>query len=170
MEMRISRITVASAVAATLIASGTGLAAAGASAALRPAVSGTEHFSLMTTQPSTSRYVVIASGLFTAGGVDVSGNKVDLVKLPGGSFKINHGTAVHVLRQHLNAKTCLVSFAATGKFTVGQGKGAYKGISGSGKALVSGLAIARRTKGRCNLNATPAVLEQTITATAHVSR
>jgi hypothetical protein len=167
--MRISRITVAGAVAATVISSGTGLAAASGSPSARPAASGTEHFSLMTTQPSTSRYVVIASGLFTAGGVDVSGNTTDLVKLPHGSFEINHGGAVHVIRERLNPKTCLMSFAATGKFTVGHGKGAYKGISGSGKALISGVGIARRTKGQCNPNANPVVLEQTIAATAHVS-
>jgi hypothetical protein len=165
--MRIRKIVVVG-MAAAMLSSGAGLAAASASTAAA-AKSGTEHFSLMTTQPSASKYVVIASGLFTAGGVDVSGNKVDLVKLPGGSFKINHGTAVHVLREHLNAKTCLENFAATAKFTLGHGKGVYKGISGSGKALISGLAIARRAKGKCDLNVNPVVSQQTITATAHVS-
>ena len=80
---------VGAATMATLV-SGAGLAAASASPA-SPAASGTEHFYLMTTQPSASRYSVIATGLFTAGGTDVSGSKSDLVKLPGGSFKINHG-------------------------------------------------------------------------------
>jgi hypothetical protein len=167
--MRISRITVAGAIAATVIASGTGLAVASASPVQRPAVSGTEHFSLMTTQPSASKYVVIASGVFTAGGVDLSGNSVDLVKLPHGSFKINHGTAVHIVKMRLNPRTCLEVFVATAKITVGHGKGAYKAIKGSGKATISGLAIARRSKGRCNPNANPAVSEQTITASAHVS-
>jgi hypothetical protein len=167
--MRSSKIAVVAAVAATMIASGAGLAVASASTVQRAGVSGTGHFNLMTTEPSTSKYTIIASGLFAAGGVDRSGNTVDLVKLPAGSFKINHSGSTHIVRQKLNQRTCLMEFAATANFTLGHGTGAYKGITGSGKALISGMAIARRTKGRCNLNATPLVAEQTITAAAHVS-
>lgn len=166
--MRISRITIVGAVAATMIASGAGLALASAGTVQRSASSGTEHFSLMTTQPSASKYVVIASGLFTAGGTDVSGNTVDSVRLTGGTFKINHNFPTHVIKEQLNSKTCLEEFAVTSKFTLEDGTGKYKGISGSGKALISGLAIARRTGGKCNGNANPTVSEQTITASAHV--
>ena len=166
--MHISRIAVAGAAAVAMIASGAGLAVAGTGTVQRAAVSGTEHFSLMSTQPSASKYVVIASGVFTAGGVDRSGNTVDLVKLPRGSFKINHGGATHILKQKLNPSTCLMQFAASATFTVGHGTGAYKGISGSGKALISGTAIARRRNGHCNPNATPLVSQQTITAKAHI--
>jgi hypothetical protein len=166
--MRISKIAIAGSAAAAMIASGAGLAAASTSTVQRSAASGTEHFSLMTTQPSASKYVVVASGLFTAGGVDISGNTVDLIRLSGGTFKINHGSAVHVLKEKLNNKTCLMQFAATAKFTVEDGTRAYKGITGSGKALISGTGIARRSHGQCNPNANPVVLEQTITATGHV--
>lgn len=167
--MRVNRIAVAGAAAAvTMIGSGTGLALASTSTAQRPAASGTEHFSLMTTEPSASKYVVIASGLFTGGGVDLSGNAVDLVRLPGGSFKINHGSAVHIIKEKLNPRTCLMEFAATAKFTVKDGTRAFKGITGSGNALISSIAIGRRSHGHCNPNATPRVSEQTISATAHV--
>jgi hypothetical protein len=166
--MRISTIAVAGTAAAAIIASGAGFAAASTSTVQRSAASGTEHFSLMTTQPSASKYVVIASGLFTASGVDISGNSVDLVKLSGGTFKINHGSAVHILKEKLNPQTCLLQFAATAKFKLEDGTRAYKGISGSGKALISGLGIARRSHGQCNPNANPLVSEQTITATGHV--
>jgi hypothetical protein len=166
--MRISTIAVAGTAAAAMIASGAGLAAASTSTVQRSAASGTEHFSLMTTQPSASRYVVIASGLFTASGVDISGNTVDLVKLSGGTFKINHGSALHILKEKLNRQTCLMQFAATAKFTVEDGTRAYRGISGSGKALISDLGIARRSHGQCNPNANPVSLEQTISATGHI--
>jgi hypothetical protein len=166
--MHISRIAIVGAVASAMITSGMGLALAGTGSVQRK-VSGTEHFSLMTTQPSASKYVVIASGLFTAGGVDVSGNVVDLVKLTGGTFKINHGTSVHITKEQFNPKTCLEVFAATAKFTVGHGTGAFKGISGSGKAVITDIAIASRSHGHCNMNANPAVNEQTISATGHVS-
>jgi hypothetical protein len=166
--MRISTIAVGGTAAAALIASGAGFAAASTSTVQRSAASGTEHFSLMSTQPSASKYVAIASGLFTASGVDISGNSVDLVRLSGGTFKINHGTAVHILKEKLNQQTCLLQFAATAKFKVEDGTRAYKGISGSGKALITGLGIARRSHGQCNPNANPLASEQTITATAHI--
>jgi hypothetical protein len=158
---------IGTATAVTMI-SGTGLAAASTGAG-SPAKSGTEHFSLMTTQPSSSRYSVIATGVFTAGGVDISGNVTDKVKFPGGTFKIHHGGPFHIVKQRLNRKTCLAEFEAISGFTVGGGTGAYKGISGSGKAVISDLEIARRnSKGACNLNANPVVNQQTIMAKGHI--
>lgn len=145
--MRSGRIAAIGAAAAVMTVGGTGLAAASASTVQRPAASGTEHFSLMSTQPNGSKYTIIATGLFTAGGVDVSGSKSDLVKLPGGTFKISHGQG-HVIKQRVNPQTCLAVFVDSAKFTVGSGTGAYKGISGSGKALVSFTGIARKAKGK----------------------
>lgn len=165
--MRKTMAVLASGAAATMLVSGASLASASARPADR-AASGTEHFYLMTTQRSASRYAVIATGVFTAGGTDISGSTTDLVKLPGGSFKIHHGTQVHVIKEQLNQKTCLAVFEGTARFTIGNGTGKYKGISGSGKAVISEQAIARRSKGACNLNLNPAVNEQTITAKAHV--
>lgn len=156
------------AVATISILGGAGLASA-SNAPPSPASSGTEHFYLMTTQPSASRYAVIATGLFTAGGVDISGSTTDHVKVRGGSFKIHHGTSIHIVKQVLNPKTCLGQFRATASFTIGGGTGAYKKLSGSGKAVISELAIFSRTKkGACNPNGNAQVNEQTITGTAHV--
>ena len=165
--MRKTIAVLASAAAATMLVGGLGLASASARTA-GPAVSGTEHFYLMTTQPSASKYAVIATGVFTAGGTDISGNTTDLVRLPGGTFKVHHGGALHIVKQQLNQKTCLAVFEATASLTVGNGTGKYKGISGSGKAVINEMIIARRTKGACNPNATPLVNEQTITAKATV--
>jgi hypothetical protein len=148
---------------------GTSLASASVASPAHSAASGTEHFYLMTTQASAARYTVIATGVFTAGGVDISGNKIDTVKLTGGGFKINHGGVDHVITQQINPRTCLAKFVVSGKFTVFAGTGAYKGISGSGKALVDVLAIGARKNGQCNMNANPAFSEETITATAHVT-
>jgi|HubBroStandDraft_4_1064222.scaffolds.fasta_scaffold80962_3 hypothetical protein len=166
--MHINRIAVVGAAAATMIASGAGFALASSSTPQRPAASGTEHFSLMSTQPSASKYVMIASGVFTASGTDTSGNNVDTVKLTGGTFKINHNFPPQHLKENLNQKTCLETFSLTSKFTLEDGTGKYKGISGSGSARISALAIARRSAGKCNPNANPTVSEQTIIATAHV--
>ena len=162
------KLAAAGAVAISATLGGAGLASASTSAAVLSA-SGTEHFHLMTTQPSASRYSIIATGAFTTGGVDISGNKTDTARVRGGTFKIHHGGALHVLKEELNSRTCLAQFEGTTRFTLGGGTGAYKKLSGSGHALISELAIfSRNAKGVCNPNANPVVNEQTITATAHV--
>jgi hypothetical protein len=144
-----------------------GVTAASAASA-SPAASGTEHFSLMTTLPSSSKYTIIASGVFTAGGVDHEGNSTDTAKFANGSFKIHHGGGVKVVKEQINSKTCLGVAIIKVKFTLGGGTGAYKGLSGSGTATINDLAIFQRSKGRCNPNANAVSNEQTITATAHV--
>jgi hypothetical protein len=157
------------AAAATIAAVLGGTAVAGASTHSGGARSGTEHFYLMTTLPSASRFEVIATGLFTAGGTDIAGSTIDTVKLPGGTFKVNHGGPVHVIKQQVNPKTCFAVFEATAKIKLGGGTGKYAGITGSGNATINDLGIAPRTaKGACNLNGNPVANEETITATASV--
>jgi hypothetical protein len=161
------KLAAAGAVAIAAALCGTGLASASASGAA-PSASGTEHFYLMTTQPSASRYSIIATGVFTTGGIDISGATTDTARVNGGTFKIHH-RAIHIIKQQLNPRTCLGQFEATASFTLGGGTGAYKKLVGSGKALISDLAIfPRNSKGVCNTNGNPVVNEQTITATAHV--
>src|SRR5450432_2391977 len=93
------------AAAGTLVFSG--LTAASAAV---PAASGTEHFQIVTTSRTHANVAtMIASGLFTGGGVDISGSNADMVKLPGGTFKFNH-RAIHGSR-HVNPSTCLVSIS-----------------------------------------------------------
>ena len=151
--------------ATAVLVSGVGLAATSP----RSAASGTEHFSLMTTQPSASKYVVIASGLFTAGGVDIAGSTADLVKLTGGTFKVHHGGAVKIIKEQINPQSCLAMFEATSPVTFGNGTGAYKGISGKGTALITDYAIlAKNSHGACNPNANPRFNQQTIKATAKI--
>jgi hypothetical protein len=166
-NMRVSKIAAVGTAAAAILSSGIGLAAANASTAA-PAKSGTEHLSLMSTQPSGARAVIIASGVFTAGGVDITGNTTDKVVLPGGTFKIVHKGNPHVVKQSFNPQTCLSDFVGTAPFTITKGTGKYKGISGSGHARITYYFIAKRSKGKCNPNANPAVVEQTIIATGHV--
>lgn len=123
----------------------------------------------MTTQPTASRYAVIATGVFTAGGTDIAGGTTDTVKLPGGTFKVNHGGQPHVVKEQVNPATCLEVFEGTAKITVGGGTGKYARIHGSGNATINDQAIASRTKkGTCDFNANPVVNEETITATARV--
>jgi hypothetical protein len=158
-----------------LIAVGAAITAAGGiwagvanAATASRATSGTEHFNLMTTLPSSSKSTIIASGVFTAGGIDTAGSTTDTAKFANGSFKIDHGTKITIIKEQINSKTCLAVFEGKASFTLKDGTGAYKGISGSGTALINELAIFARSKGKCNPNANPLSNEQTITGTAHI--
>jgi hypothetical protein len=156
-------------VAAAIAVAGTVTGSSLAAASSRTASSGTEHIYLMSTQRTASKFEVVASGVFTAAGTDISGTTTDTVKLPGGTFKANHGGPPHIIKQQVNTKTCFFLFEASGKVTLNRGTGKYKGISGSGKALITDLGIfARNSKGACNPNANPVASEETITATATV--
>jgi hypothetical protein len=160
-------LAVAAALAAAAALISFGLTSATASPAA-PGWSGTEHFTLMSTKQTASRSAVIMTGLFTLGGLDISGASTDTIRLPGGSFKIYHGTKLQVLQQFVSPSTCLSRFRARAVFTIGGGTIKWKGISGSGTATITDLAIGRRNAGKCDPNLRPLVSEQTITATAHV--
>ena len=141
-----------------------GLAAASASPTVRPSVTGTEHFQLMTTSPTSNRATVIARGsVFTAGGVDIQGSTTDTIKFPGGTFKIKHSPGTGP--QSFNPKTCLLTVNQRGTYRVGHGTGKYKGISGHGKYHVLILAIAaRNANGKCSQTKPPRVFQQLIQA------
>ena len=152
--------------ATTALATGAGLATASASPT-PAASSGTEHFYLMTTSGTSNRSSLIAEGVFTAAGVDIStGPSTDTVQLPGGTFKINHPGGNG--NPKVNPATCFVTYTGTAKFTLSGGTGKYKGIAGSGEAVITIVAIAARSHGACSENANPLAWHQTITGTAHV--
>jgi len=143
-----------------------------ASAASPPAagsrVSGTEHLQLMTTSATASRVSIIATGVFTAGGVDREGSKVDTITFPGGTFKINH-SGVTPGKQNFNPKTCLLTVKETGPYTIGHGTGSYAGIRGHGKATVTILAIAaRNSNGKCSMSRPPTAFHQVINASGPI--
>ena len=155
-----------SAVAAGAIAvSGVAVASA-ASHTAGPAVSGTEQFQLMNTSPTSSNSSLIAHGLFTAGGVDHSGSKVDTVVFSNGSFKITHAKGTGT--QHFNPKTCLLTVSQKGTYTLSGGTGAYAGISGGGNYQLSILAVGAKSGGTCSKTAPPVAFQQLIRASGPV--
>jgi hypothetical protein len=152
--------------ATTAIATGAGLATASASPAAS-ASSGTEHFYLMTTSGTSNRSSLIAEGVFTAAGVDISGSSTDTVQLPGGTFKIHHSGGPSGAPK-VNPATCFTTLTVTDPFSVNGGTGKYKGLTGSGTAVISIIAILARSHGACTEDANPVAWHQTITGTAHV--
>jgi hypothetical protein len=144
------------------------MAAAAAQPAGRAAVSGTEHFQLVSASATSNTALVIASGAFTAHAVDHMGNKVDTFKFRNGSFKVAHSPGKGP--QSFNPKTCLLTVSRHGTYTIGHGTGKYAGISGHGKYQLSILAIGARSGGKCSKRKAPAAFEQIIKASGPVHR
>jgi hypothetical protein len=131
------------------------------------AVSGTEHFQFMTTSPTSSNASIIATGAFTAGGVDHPGRTTDTLVFPTGSFKVTHSKPTGT--QTLNPKTCLLTASQTGTYTISGGTGIYHGISGHGTYRAHLLAVAaRNAQGKCSTTLAPAAWQQTIVASGPV--
>jgi|SRR5579859_6167164 len=165
------RKLVTGAVAAAAIATiaAVGVTAAGAATRTGPAVSGTEHFQLMTTSSTASTSSAIGYGVFTDFGVDHPGAKVDTITLQHGSFQVTHSKGTGT--QHFNPKTCLFQISQQGTYTVGNGTGKYAGIKGSGTYQLSILGIGAKSGGVCaNPQTTPALaFHQVINASGPVT-
>lgn len=153
-------------VAAGAIAVSGVAAASAASHASRASVSGTEQFQLMSTSATSPTSSIIARGAFTAGGVDHSGNKVDTVVFPGGSFKIAHSRGTG--SQSFDPKTCLMTINQHGTYKLSGGTGTYAGISGSGKYQLSILGVGARSGGKCSKTKPPVAFQQLIRAAGPV--
>jgi len=131
-----------------------------------PSGSATEQFQLVTSSATSQDLSFIATGLFTAGGVDHQGHRVDTVQLPGGTFKIEHGPGQG--SQTFNPGTCLTSVSEHGNYQVEAGTGRYAGISGHGRYQFTLLMIAARSHGTCSKTQEPVVFQQVITASGPV--
>ena len=167
--MRKSIATVIGATAVAALASGTGVAMA-SSHGTHPAVSGTEHFQMMTTSATSPTDSVIATGLFTAPGADHENqnNNTSLFVLPGGTIKIHHSSGTG--RQSFNPGTCLATISEHGTYRITGGTGRYAGITGGGHYQLSILAVAARSHGKCSENAPPVAWQQVIRASGPVRR
>jgi hypothetical protein len=130
------------------------------------ATSGTENFQIVSTSATSSTLSVIATGVFTAGGVDHSGKKSDTLVFPTGSFKVAH---MGHSKQTLNKKTCLYTNTGTGTFKISGGTGAYKTLTGGGTYKLSILAILASVGGKCSMKKPPAAFQQIVNATGTVS-
>jgi hypothetical protein len=161
--MRKILASAATAAAAAAVIGGAGLAAA----STHTGVSGTEHFQLMTTSATSPTSSLIASGVFTAPGVDHQGNKVDTVDFPGGSLKIAHSNGTGT--QHFDPKTCLMTITRHGTYKLLDGTGKYAGISGSGTYQFTGLGIGASSGGKCTQSKPPVAWHQVINASGPVS-
>ena len=141
---------------------------AGASPVAASAAGATEHMQMMTTSPTSNKMSMIVYGPLTAAGTDrQNANGTDTFLLAGGSIGIKHFPAKGGDKQSFNAKTCLLQISEKGTYKLYGGTGKYKGVSGSGTYLMTGIGIGAKLKnGACNPseNVPPVAWHQQINA------
>ncbi len=154
------------AAAAAAVIGGTGVAVAGT----HSATTGTENFQFMSTSATSSTSSLIASGVFTAPGVDheaQNGNTAKFV-FANGTISLKHSKGTG--KQSFNPKTCLLTINQHGTYTLTGGTGSYSGITGNGKYQLSILAIgARNSAGKCSQTKAPVAFHQVINASGPVT-
>jgi hypothetical protein len=163
-------VAVAGAVTAAGALTFAGLTTASAGTARHHGViSGIEHFQLMTTSATSNKEKIIALGkVFTAGGIDHEGSKVDRVVFPGGTFKIRHSRGKG--KQQFNPRTCLAVIQLHGTYKLFRGTGNFAGLRGHGKYQLSIVFVAaRNSRGRCSEKKAPVAYQQVIKAHGPVS-
>jgi len=121
-----------------------------------------DRIQIMTTSATSNTLGAIETGsVFTGAGVDRSGNNVDTLVFPGGTYKTRHGSGTGT--QTLNPKTCLLRVNLHGTDTTFGGTGKFRGISGTGTWQASVLAIYARSSGKCSTTRVPLAFQEIIT-------
>jgi hypothetical protein len=111
--------------------------------------SGIERFQFMSTSDTSTTTTVIARGVFTAGGVDVTtSNTTDTLKFPNGTIRLRHSNPTGGVS--FNPRTCLTTVNQHGTYRLVGGTGKYAGISGHGRFQLSVLAVGARSHGKCS--------------------
>ena len=133
------------------------------------AVTGTEHFQMMTTSGTGTTGSVIASGVFTAPAVDHEhqATNTSTFTFANGTINIKHSNGTGT--QHFDPKTCLLTINEHGTYTLTGGTGSYAGITGNGKYQLSILAIGASSGGKCVQNEPPVAFHQVINASGPVT-
>ena len=139
---------------------------ASASPAASTARTVNDNIQLMTTSATSNNLGAIEWGsVYTGAGVDHSGNSVDSLVFPGGTYKTRHGAGTGT--QTLDPKTCLLRVNLHGTDTTYGGTGRFRGISGTGTWQVSVRAIFPRSAGKCATSRVPLAFQQIITGSGH---
>jgi hypothetical protein len=134
---------------------------ASASPAVSTARTANDHIQLMTTSATSNNLGAIETGVFTGARVDHSGNTVDTLVFPVGTYKVRHGTGTGT--QTLNPKNCLLRVNLHGTDTTFGGTGKFRGISGHGTWQASVLAVYARSGGKCSTTRVPLAFQEIIT-------
>jgi hypothetical protein len=174
--MRVGKL--AAVVGVTACALGAGSVALAASST--PQGGNIRVFVTSTSGPKSKILITGAIGDYGTGVSQDANGKVDgnggfeKVTLKQGSFIVN-ATALNKklnsAKPTINRTNCSLAFTGTGSATVGNGTGAYAGITGKITLTVTFAGIAPKTAKGCNFNANPpaGASYQSITGTGSVS-
>lgn len=129
----------------------------------------TQHFQIVTTNPATNKYPLIAYGAITAHGTDIEGaHNMAVFKFANGSLKIKHSNGKGT--QNFNPRTCLLQINQRGTYKIVGGTGAYRGVSGHGTYHLQIVGIGAKSGGKCSKRGKPVAFQQIIQASGPVSR
>jgi hypothetical protein len=145
-------------------------AAAFAAASAATASTKTEHFTLITTSTTARQpvYSVIATGAFIDGGIATHERKGGLtLHLSSGTIKLDRKKPHPQVTKTETATACMQTASSSFSYTIAQGTGAYRGISGSGRATDHDAFVEQLLHGGCSPNF--AAAQGVITATGPVS-
>jgi hypothetical protein len=159
-------LTAAIVAAAAATAMGGGIAAASTQSAAT-GTTGTEHFQMMTTSGTATTDSVIATGLFTAPGVDHEGSSTATFAFANGKVTLKHSPGSG--QQSMNPKSCLLTVNLHGTYKIIGGTGRYAGITGHGHYKLSILAVGARSGGKCSQSKPPVAWHQVINASGPVA-
>lgn len=129
-----------------------------------------EHFTLITTSTVASKpvYSVIATGAFIDGGIATHGPKGRLtLHLTSGTITLDRNKPHPQITKTETATACMQTASSRFSYTIASGTGAYKGISGSGRATEHDAIIEQVVHGSCSTNF--AAAQGLITLTGTVS-
>ncbi len=137
--------------------------------------SGTQSFVLTTRSTAPNPvYQAVASGLFSATGTmqatSTASNAPLKATFPKGTFMLNEVSAGHQSGT-INPSTCAAVYTETGlKYTISNGTGSYKGITGSGTANLKFTGtLPKLSNGKCNESTTATPVAGTALSVVHAS-
>ena len=162
--MRNSKIILA----AGALASAAAVAITGAVGATTPTKN--EQFTLITTSTTASKpvYSVIATGAFIDGGIATHERKDALtLHLSSGTITLERSKPHRQGTNTQTASACMQTASSRFSYTIAQGTGTYRGISGLGRATDHDAFIEQVVHGRCSTNF--AAAQGVITLTGTVS-
>ena len=159
--------TARTAAVAVALTSAAVMASPSIAAAATPASPNMEHFRLISIKGAPGS--IIIRGVYDDGGTDYSqqGQK-DLAVFHDGAFTINHPGGKFTYS--VNPKTCIGKINGTGKYTISDGAGIYRGITGAGSYVLHGQVVLKRNSdGSCNFDAKPSAEQDIIRANGSTS-
>jgi hypothetical protein len=164
--MRRTAPVLAIVIAAGSVVGGLTLTAASAS----PAAAPVEHFRVISTAATARRLSVVATGHFTAGGYEIPGRLVggrvtDTAVFPSGRFQMHR----HVTHQSVSLpRSCLFTEVQRGTYSLGQGTGQFRKISGSGTFSLRITGVIQKARGVCGSSGKMSAFQQLTYASGRV--